>query len=359
MSIISLFHSKEHIQEQACLWVSRMDRGLNSNEKQALVSWCKQNTAHYKMLLEIASYWDDLTVLNELSGLFPLENSSKRITQKITAIAMAASLAIVSVLGVNALMTESFIPTIFGTKNTQQLTKLYKTRVGEQNSFTLIDGTHIQLNTNSIVNVAYTKSYRQLTLVQGEAEFNVAKDKSRPFTVIAGEKSFTALGTIFNVQKNNEQVMELVVTEGRVLITKSDENMDVIKQTLANISPNLPLENLPGILVISGEKAVLTHNAKNTENPVHKVSLDQVQRDLAWQQGMLIFNGEPLSKALLEISRYTSSKFEILDPQLSDFKVAGYFKANDIDGLLASLHSNFNIVFTKDDNNTILLSAAN
>ncbi len=353
MSNVSQFHTKEQIQEQACLWISRMDRGLSSIEQRELVVWCNQNTANHSTLLEMASYWDDVSVLNELSGLFPLEKTKKS-NNKYAAIALAASIAIISLLSTNALIDRSFLPFLPSLQE-QALTptQTLQTLISEQNSLTMSDGTHIQLNTNSIVEIAYTSSFRQLTLVQGEARFDVAKDKSRPFTVTSGEKSFTALGTIFNVQKNDDREMELMVTEGRVLITKSTEALEVIKQTLLTTNENTKKSELPGLLVVSGEKAVI---AKHEEIPVKRVSLDQVQRDLAWQQGMLIFDGEPLSKALSEISRYTSSRFEVTDPQISQVKVSGYFKANDIDGLLASLKSNFNISHSKGANSTILLA---
>ena len=90
--------------------------------------------------------------------------------------------------------------------------------------------------------------------------------------------------------------------------------------------------------------------------PIQKISLDQVQRDLAWQQGMLIFDGEPLAKALKEVSRYTNTTFEISDVKIADLKVAGYFKAGDIDGLLQSLNFNFHINHQKTSENTIKLS---
>ena len=73
---------------------------------------------------------------------------------------------------------------------------------------------------------------------------------------------------------------------------------------------------------------------------------------------MLIFNGEPLEKALLEVSRYTNSTFEIKDNNIAQLKVAGYFKAGDIDGLLTSLSSNFNISYQKSANNHITLALA-
>ena len=355
MSNVSQFHTKEQIQEQACLWISRMDRGLSPVEKKELAIWCNQNTTHYSTLLEMASYWDDVSVLNELSALFPLEKIKKS-SNNFIAIALAASVALISLFSTNALIDQSFLPFI-PSLHEQALTQTQtlKTPIGKQNSFTMNDGTHIQLNTNTIVEVAYTSSFRQLTLVQGEARFDVAKDKSRPFTVTSGEKSFTALGTIFNVQKSDYSKMELMVTEGRVLITKANEALEVIKQTLLTVNENTQKSELPGVLVISGEKAII---AKHVNTPVEKVSLDQVQRDLAWQQGMLIFDGEPLSKALIEVSRYTSSNFKILDPKMANMKVSGYFKANDVDGLLASLKSNFNITYSISADSKILLALA-
>ncbi|WP_159821236.1 FecR family protein [Colwellia sp. 20A7] len=353
MSNVSQFHTKEDIQAQACLWISRMDRGLSLFEQQELVVWCEQNTAHLNALLDMASYWDDVSVLNELSDLFPLDKL-KTIRHHFSAIVLAASVAIVSILSVNAFIDKSFLPFI-PSLNEQSLTQtqILKTNVGEQNSFTMNDGTHIQLNTNTIVHVSYTPSSRQLTLMQGEARFDIAKDKSRPFTVTSGDKSFTALGTIFNVQKNGHSDIELMVTEGRVLITKATETLEVIKHTLLTTDENTNKTELPGILVNSGEKATIT---KQSEMPIEQVSLDQIQRDLAWQQGMLIFNGEPLSNALTEVSRYTETHFKITDPKIANIKVSGYFKANDVEGLLASLKSNFNISYSKTANSTILLA---
>ena len=71
-------HEKEQIQEQACLWISRIDRGLSLSERQGLVAWCNQDNNHHKALLDMASHWDDLSVLSELRGLFPLEKAAKK-----------------------------------------------------------------------------------------------------------------------------------------------------------------------------------------------------------------------------------------------------------------------------------------
>ena len=357
-------HQEENnsIQELACLWISRMDRGLTITEKKQLVAWCKQNSQHHTSLLEMASCWDDLSVLNELSALFPLAQAKAASkSNKFVSIALAASIAIVSLISINTLVDESFLPYLPSfNEQTLSQTHTFKTRVGEQASFTLKDGSQIKLNTNSLIEVEYSPTQRLLTLVRGEARFDVAKDKNRPFTVIVGEKSFTALGTIFNVQRNNNQLMELVVTEGKVLISKATTSVTEIKETLIQASKTNKPYIIAATLVVSGEKAIITTNAAQTQKtPVEKVSLDEIHRDLAWQQGMLIFEGEPLSIALAEVSRYTTSNFEIVDSELAKINVAGYFKAGDIDGLLASLESNFGITYSKQANGTILLSSAN
>ena len=71
MNNIRQFSSKEDIQEQACLWISRLDRELSEDEKKQLDAWLAESPNHRKALMEAASLWDDMSVLNELSGLFP------------------------------------------------------------------------------------------------------------------------------------------------------------------------------------------------------------------------------------------------------------------------------------------------
>ena len=349
MTKVTQFSSKEEIQEQACLWISRIDRGCTKSEKKEIVIWINQSNAHREILMKMASLWDDLSVLNELSALFPLENATKRTRHHFRKIAVAASVVFVALLG-GSLTTDFQIFPSFSFNQDQNVVQNFSTEVGKQAIFSLSDGTSIQLNTNSIIEVVYNERQRYVKLLQGEAKFDVAKDSTRPFTVKAGEKSFTALGTIFNVQKDTNQDLELLVTEGKVLISKSDEFTEYVTHQIGSIK----LVNLPGVLVKSGEKAVIDDNILR---PINKVTLVQVQRDLAWQQGMLIFEGEPLGKALKEISRYSNTHFEIMDDELSQLVIAGYFKADDIDGLLKSLSLNFNIHHQKTSSDLIRLSS--
>ncbi|SFD18982.1 FecR family protein [Pseudoalteromonas denitrificans] len=353
MTNVTKFNRKQIIQEQASLWISRMDRGLSLEEKNEFSVWINQSEYHKDTLYQLAKLWDDLTVLNELSDLFPLESKTKSTQNKFIPIAIAASFIAIMFTSSAYFLDGSLFPILSNTQKTAQI-KQYQTKIGEQISFSMPDGTNVRLNTNSTIKVAYTAKHRQISLLKGEARFDVAKDKTRPFTVSTDKKSFTALGTIFNVQNTKNNELELLVTEGKVLISDTDS---ILKTTTLNdivaSFTNLSHDNLPGTVVNSGEKSVVKNNMQLITD---KISLDQIQRELAWQQGMLIFDGEPLNKALLEVARYSNTQFEINDTNLSHLKISGYFKAGDIEGLLESLNENFNIIYQKSPNNIIRLT---
>ena len=95
--------------------------------------------------------------------------------------------------------------------------ELYRTQVGERRVIALKDGSHVHLNTGSTIEVALKKDRRLVRLVKGEAMFEVAHDRQRPFLVDAGSAQMRAVGTAFNV-RIRENIVELTVTEGSVAV---------------------------------------------------------------------------------------------------------------------------------------------
>ncbi len=339
MSNIHQFSSKEAIQAKASRWISAMDRGLSTQEKLDFQAWVAQSTHHQDAVFELAQLWDDMSVLNELSSLFPNKTITTQ-TPLFSKYAVAASFFVVFMLGSFMFVSMDLWPV--NQQMQAKYSKIYRTKVGEQATYILPDDTIVQLNTNSLLEVAYTDNRRQLILTRGEGRFNVAKDATRPFSVTAGSKSFTALGTIFNVQRNAASDLELVVTEGKVMITEPSVEVNatdfIALQNASNDTEKV--KKIKASIVISGEKALIK---ESKTKGIKQLSVDDVQRDLAWQQGMLVFNGEPLSDALQEVSRYTATRFELSDPTLGHLKVAGVYKAGDIIGLLDSLRANLAI----------------
>jgi len=277
----------ENTKEQASLWLSKIERGLSNKDKLELLQWAKQNAIYQSALFSLAKQCNSSQTFNELSALFPLEKPTPQKSNPLVKYAIALSFGFVILLTGNFLIS---ITTFEKINNDQQFVEIItlQTEIGKQTRFSLSDGSRIKLNTNSLVNVSFSKNKRLLTLVRGEANFTVAKDKSRPFTVIVGEKSFTALGTIFNIQKTTDKDMELVVTEGQVLVTESNKPLNETATNLANFSDKIPLNSL-----ITAGKTITIENNIQTSN--QKISFEQIQRKLAWQQGRLVFYGRPLN----------------------------------------------------------------
>jgi transmembrane sensor len=340
---------QQHIKRQAQLWVSRIEKGLSNTERQTFVAWLNNDRRHHTTFTRISPYWSTKNTLSEFNGLFPPKEQSelkqRKLQQKLTL--AFYSLLFIIMISVIIYQKDAILPNHDSFIESHQL----RTAIGEHTSFTLSDGSSVQLNTNSAVDIRFSQKHRQLVLIKGEALFTVAKDKKRPFTVYSGEQSFTALGTIFNVQKSqgvNE--LELIVTEGRVLIAEGDELLPQLSEKIAYNSNSTKTAN---VVVTVGQKAVISGNNKL---PVETISQHQLYQTLAWKKGLLIFDGESLASALAEVSRYSQIEFSFSDPAIAQLKVAGYFKTGDVDSLLESLSYNFDIHYTKINSREVLIS---
>ncbi|UAA40392.1 FecR domain-containing protein [Paraneptunicella aestuarii] len=352
----------QDVMEQASGWIARMDRGLSKHEIEQLARWMKQDKAHEEMLLEMAKIWDKMDVLHRLAILFPEKASTAKpaiFGMSLNVAAMAASVFFVGILlafGWNnsewnqwkGLFQSSAQQVVFSSQKVSTL-------VGEQFRKTLDDGSELTLNTDSLVSITYTDKQRLLVLEHGELHIQVAHDEARPLNVLANGKLIQAVGTAFNVQIQNKKV-ELIVTEGKVLV---DEQPKPASELLHQTSVRLPASSLA---VSRSQKVVFSQELNRAQTKPQVVAEQDIQANLSWQQGQLIFRGEPLQQVLDEVSRYTATRFKLSDPDIANIKVAGLFKTNDVDGLLLALKENFSIEseFVKSENgtnNTVLLHA--
>jgi transmembrane sensor len=185
-------------------------------------------------------------------------------------------------------------------------TERFETALGEQRSVMLGDGSLVTLNTTSAIEVRVSKSKRHVTLLAGEALFEVAQDASRPFEVTAGEATVRVLGTRFNVDRHSRE-MRVIVVEGRVEVSTD--------------SARVPLG--------AGEQLTLVPK----EQP--KVSQANAAAATAWTQRQLIFESQPLGEIAAEINRYNRKTIEIQSESLRAEAVTGVFQSNDPASLLA------------------------
>ena len=94
------------------------------------------------------------------------------------------------------------------------------TKVGEQRTITLEDGTRVSLNTATRIRVDYDQAARRVWLVKGEALFEVAKRPQWPFIVTVGNREVVAVGTSFVVRRDGEGDMVVTLVEGKVAVSQ-------------------------------------------------------------------------------------------------------------------------------------------
>ena len=73
-------------------------------------------------------------------------------------------------------------------------------------------------------------------------------------------------------------------------------------------------------------------------------------------KGLLKFSGDPLEKVIQEVSRYTSLSIVILDPELRDLRVGGFFEVGETQKMLEALETGFGVQTERIDENLIHLS---
>jgi len=337
---------KDEVYDQASHWIAKLDRKLSRDEEKDLKNWLQQSPLHRGVLFEMASLWDRMDSFSRLASLFPPPEKSKRSYNFYTS--MAACLVIVMFSGFFALamVSPNTFPSWLAPWQMKMLDGRYETGVGEHSTVNLPDGSQVVLNTNSLIKVKYSSDARRFHLERGEVHISVAHDNSRPLSVIAGDKVVQAVGTAFNVQIFNEREVELIVTDGQVRVADRDKNQGFEKVRQA-VLPNTSLA------VSKGEKIVL--GAKDAV--VKKIETHDIEANLSWREGNLVFRGETLEQALQEISRYTDIEFDIADNDIKELRIAGMFKAGDVKGLLTTLEKNFSIDHEQVQMNKVLLKA--
>jgi transmembrane sensor len=224
--------------------------------------------------------------------------------------------------------------------------KSYETSVGGREKMELADGSTVDLNTNTELNVRISGSRRDIMLVRGEALFHVAHDPNRPFYVTAGGTVVRAVGTEFSVRIRDAEHVEVLVAEGRVAVGAPGTEANFENPSLLATAPK----------VSAGEAASVRRN----EVSVRPVRVNDVKRKLAWTDGYLAFQGETLDDAVREFNRYNQRQITIADQSIVNVKVGGNFRTTELDSFTAALQRSFGVqVQTGDNNGDIRLSAGN
>jgi len=348
-NIRELLFSKDRKLQEAADWIAAIERGLTEEEERELAGWLSLSRANYQLFIELAELWDNMEVLSRLSDLFPESQPARRYPSNRVLSGIAASVVVGIFLFAAVQMQDIAIQKFTPVTDSRS----YHTVIGEHATHQLADGSTITLNTNSRVRVSYTASERLLMLDRGEIHVKVAHDSDRPLSVAVGNKVVRAVGTEFNVEITEDQSIELVVTDGVVMVGVLDASDEQISAETPQILSQ------PSTIVGAGEAVLLSANDQNTDSiKPELIERDEIAVKLSWREGNLIFRGESLEDAVYEVGRYTAVEFVFLDEETREVRVAGLFKAGDVEGLLAALRNHFNIAYQRQGEHRILLGVA-
>ncbi len=337
------------IEAEAAAWIARLDRGgLSEEECVAVREWIGRSQEHYASISRLADIWSDLDGLAEILDEVEPHASvrevhrSPQLTIRFTParVMVSAAVVIAVVIGV-----------LFSNSNNYQSVPVqgsswqasYLTAIGKQQTVALRDGSRVQLNTDTIIDIDFDDMRRKVRLVKGEALFEVVHDQSRPFLVYVGTNVIRAVGTAFVVKLIQDEV-EVTIKEGRVEFKSlKDDTQNRLKKELTVASA----------VIDAGQTMRLNKEIQTLK----KIATEEIDRKLAWRDGLIIFSGEPLGYVVEEINRYTPIKLVITDPSLSTLRIGGRFKIGETDAMLEVLETGFGVTINRVSNDLVYLSA--
>lgn len=299
----------------AATWFARLQGDdVSSKDRQDFQRWLDADARHGDAWEDLNGTWNALSGLENDPALAALRADAlsvddmrpRRFSRRNLGLAAASLVAMAggAVLGRRLFSDKAAAPAADE--------PVFTTAVGERSTFRLADNSVVTLSTDSAVRVNHWGKERRLTLLRGQAFFQVAKDKTRPFIVSAGDKSVTAVGTAFDVRLEPGK-LSVTLVEGRVRI--------------AGASPKgqRKVEMDAGSRFVAADPADWTIAAVDTA------------KEAAWLQGRLVFDGEPLSSVVAEMNRFSERKLALADPALGATPVSGVFKTGQVDAFVAAL----------------------
>lgn len=314
------------IDTEAAEWVARLDAGtLDPATQQQLDDWLAADPRRLGAFIRARVQWADLNRLGALAAgnqQLPAAIPAFRWNRRAV---LAAGLA-----GLSA--------GIAGWLALRPQTESYRTEVGEMRRIALSDGSTLVLNTDSEVRIQFEAARRNVQLLRGEGLFDVAHDPQRPFIVLTENVRVRAIGTVFAVRLRGETV-NVTVSEGVVELARAPQMaVSLPPQRIAANQQSIVSPAMPG--------------------QVEEVTPEAVQRRLAWLDGKVAFDGEPLREAVAEINRHSHRTVVIDDVQLSAQPIVGVFRATDAQGFCRAAAAALGAVVVEDGETLHLRSRA-
>ena len=303
---------------------------LTETQQQSFFAWLDQAPEHQTAYIEAEALWESLAAVEQLPPTAADIINLKPVARPWYARPQAVA---ASIMGIITLLFFQLLPS---TGNSE-----YQTAIGEQREVTLTDGSRIHLNTHSTLRVNFQNDKRQVTMIKGEAFFNVSKDAQRPFVIETPEGLVRVLGTSFNIRIDNTKTIVAVV-EGKVGVAPLTATNEVATPTFE-----------PHMTLTANQQIVLADGNINE----HASVVDAIAAT-TWRQGKQIYNGVALAEVIRDLNRYYVGEVRLGDPAMEDIQAVAVLDLRDRASAIAALESTFNVVAVQKSPELIVLHPA-
>ncbi|MDH7797105.1 MULTISPECIES: FecR family protein [unclassified Beijerinckia] len=276
---------------EALEWFVRMrDHTVDASDRRAFDAWLAADTAHVAAWQRAETLWKRFDIAQpEFDRARRSRTLSRRKILLGTLVAAAGG-------GLYIL-------------NSSYLAPDYATDIGERRTFTLADGSTVELGSDSALSVQYTDRIRQLVLHRGQGFFDVTADSKRPFIVRAADGAVQALGTRFDV-KYIDDVVTVAVSQHAVLVQAGSQS---------------------GVRIDHGWQVSYGSDGLSQPSPAN---LDTIE---AWRRDRLVFQDVPLARVLTELGRYRRGRIILIDKQVGNIPVTAIFDTKQADNALRTI----------------------
>ena len=366
---MTLDSEEQRIKEAARGWLLRLSLGSPTEHDRAqCAAWCAEDSRHAAAYRRFESIWHDAATLEELKLLAALPPPRDAWWRRLRASlevhplswAATAGLAIsMAAVGLWLLVTPTH----------------YSTGIAQVRDIHLSDGSEITLGARSSLEVAFSRHERRVSLTSGDAFFSVARNPSRPFIVLVGDKEVRDLGTQFEISRDVGG-MRVSVVEGSVEVMQVPDlaraavreaprrlrlTAGVMHPVNVRIPNGAPISRIllassdsPDVRILTAGQQVTTAFAAGVIPDPHATPPGD---PAAWRHGRLVYVDTPLRDIIADANRYSHEPIQIADARVANVRVSVVCPTDRIDDMVSALSRSLSLEVDRREDGGIVLKA--
>ena len=210
---------------------------------------------------------------------------------------------------------------------------------GTKTKIILPDGSQVWLNSDSKLSYGarFNDTIREVSL-EGEAYFDVIKDKNRPFIVMTNALNIRVLGTAFNIKSYaQDATIETTLIRGMIEVRKNNE--PATKKIVLTPNEKLVYNKLEALLVRpNNEQNTIAKKLESLSiTTLSKNIPDSSRVETAWIYGRLVFDGDSFETLAEKMERWYNIKITIQNQSISNNRFSGVFEKENVEEAFKAL----------------------